>query len=358
MSELLKAFDSDNDFARSSYFTLSFDILASTLYLAISLEANKTNIEKVLKELNLSPDEFTLLYKNWKTEDNCDADFESDYPNEYLYKSLHHKQLIWVDLQYDTLYINFYYDCNDAKLEENVLQMNHKIRQKFGLTKTPTFQVLTKSSTRFDTEDVRTEYLKIDLGNQYNDDFKAVKERIDKSINTKESGLILLYGKPGTGKTTYIKSLISEHDKSNFIFIQNEFVKSLLDPDFISFLLQQRNAILIIEDAEKVITSREQLREDSVVSTILQLTDGLFSDYLNIKVICTFNTSLSKIDTALLRKGRMLAKYEFDKLTLQKTNQLLATLNLPASEKPLSVSDVFNMNQTTHDNINKTKIGF
>lgn len=97
----------------------------------------------------------------------------------------------------------------------------------------------------------------------------------------------------------------------------------MLHPDFISFLLKHQNAILIIEDAEKVLMSREQMNENSVVSTILQLTDGLFSDYLNIKIICTFNTSLDKIDKALLRKGRMIAYYEFKALIPEKANEIL-----------------------------------
>lgn len=358
MSELLKTFDSDLDFSREAYFTKSYNCIASILYLKLDIESNKVNLEKVFKTLDFPEGEFTQVYKHWTTDDSSDADFSEDYTFEQLYISGLESLMIWIDFQYDTLYINFYYDGNNSLIEKRVLDLNHKMRKTYGISKSPTFNVLTKSKSSFDTEDVKTEPVKIDLEKHYNSDFTPVKERIDQSIQEKESGLILLYGKPGTGKTTYIKSLISEHSKSNFIFIQNEFVNNLLDPDFISFLLQQRNAILIIEDAEKVITSREQNREGSVVSTILQLTDGLFSDYLNIKVICTFNTSLSKIDTALLRKGRLIAKYEFDKLNLEKTNALLTSLDMPTSNEPLTVSDVFHQKEEAYTNIKTKKIGF
>ncbi len=139
--------------------------------------------------------------------------------------------------------------------------------------------------------------------------------------------------------------MISKYNKKAFIFIQNEFIKDLLNPDFISFLLQNRNCILIIEDAEKVITTREYQSESSVVSTILQLTDGLFSDYLNIKIICTFNTNIERVDKALLRKGRMIANYEFKPLSKEKTNKLLKSWGYNSIDKEMALADIFNFDK-------------
>ncbi len=358
MSELLKAFDLYNDFELDSYFTLSFDTLPSNLYFQIHLESTKENMDKVLELMSLSESSYEIIFKNWVTEDSKDSDFSKDFPFEYLFKGVDKKSVIWISLENDTLLVDFYYDCKDVELENWIVEINHKLRKKFGLSKKPTFKVLRKSRSGFGTEEVRTEKVEIDIKTNYNDDFVEVYNEIKKTIDKKESGLILLHGKPGTGKTTYIKSLISDHQDSNFVFIQNEFINNLLDPDFISFLLKQRNAILVIEDAEKVITSREQLREESVVSTILQLTDGLFSDYLNIKVICTFNSNLSKIDTALLRKGRMIAMYEFKPLNIEKTNKLLATVGAENSDKELTISDIFNINKKEFNNIKQNRIGF
>ena len=359
MSELLKAFDSYNDFERNSYFTLLYDTISSTLSLEVPLEESKENMDEVLKLIDLTNNNYELVFKDWNTEDSSNSDFDKDFAYQLLFKSIDKKSTIWISLEHDTLSIDFLYDCKDADLENWIIEINHELRKKFGLSRTPVFKVLTKAHSNFHTEDVRTEEVQINLKDNYNEDFIEVSNKIDEAISAKESGLILLYGTPGTGKTTYIKSLITDHHKeANFIFVQNEFVNNLLDPDFISFLLKQRNSILIIEDAEKVITSRESLKEESVVSTILQLTDGLFSDYLNIKIICTFNTSLSKIDTALLRKGRLISMYEFKALSIQKTNNLLKTLGHVKSEKELSLSDIFNKDYKAYSNIEKSKIGF
>jgi ATP-dependent 26S proteasome regulatory subunit len=133
----------------------------------------------------------------------------------------------------------------------------------------------------------------------------------------------------------------------------------LLNPEFISFLLKNKSCILIIEDAEKVITTREYQSESSVVSTILQLTDGLFSDYLNIKIICTFNTSIERVDKALLRKGRMIANYEFKPLSKEKTNKLLESRGFDAVDKEMALADIFNFDKRSFEGAaNSKKIGF
>ncbi len=358
MTELLNAFDDNLDFNREAYFTLSFDALPSALYLDVPMEDSKPNMEKALDLMKLSESEFELVYKVWDTEDSSNADFEKDYPYQQLYKSNSHKGLVWVTLSNETLAVDFLYDCKDSAYENWVLDMNDQLRKQFGLSRAPNFNILTKPHNCFTTKEVRIEKIELDLIHNYNDDFIAIHQEIEKAILYKQSGLILLYGTPGTGKTTYIRSLMSKYQDSNFIFVQNEFVPRLLDPDFIAFLLKQRNAILVIEDAEKVICSRENSNGGSVVSTILQLTDGLFSDYLNIKVVCTFNTSLSKIDSALMRKGRLIAMYEFNQLSIRKTNDLLNAIGGEASNVEMTVADIYNKEQKEFANLEKGRIGF
>jgi ATP-dependent 26S proteasome regulatory subunit len=211
----------------------------------------------------------------------------------------------------------------------------------------------------FTTEDVEIANFKaINIQELYNDDFVEMDAIITESMQKQESGMVLLHGEPGTGKTTYIKHLICKYQNKQFIFIQNDFVKDLLKPSFISFLLQNKNAILIIEDAEKVVVSRGNSSDDSVVSTILQLTDGLFSDFLNIKIICTFNTNIDHIDKALLRKGRMIAKYNFMPLSAEKASALAQKLGHDNVSGSLTLADIFGLDKRGFDNRAKKTIGF
>ncbi|MBP9885652.1 MAG: hypothetical protein KBF93_05125 [Leptospiraceae bacterium] len=81
-------------------------------------------------------------------------------------------------------------------------------------------------------------------------------------------------------------------------------------------------------------------------NTILNLTDGLFGEGLGIQFICTFNTHLSRIDKALLRKGRLKALYEFDALSVDKSNYLLKILNLDyETNKPMTLAEIYNLKE-------------
>lgn len=359
MAELIDSYDSYKDFERNPFFTVCYNVIPSNLFLDIPLEESKENMEAALKVIDFEAMKLELVYKNWTTEDDKDADFSKDYPYQYLFKGNQRKIVLWISLSNDELYVDYLYDAADAELEKWVISTNHTFRTTFGTNKMPTFKILSKQHQEFTTKEVRTENLELDLDKMYNDDFIEVNETILESLATDKSGLILLYGASGTGKTSYIKSLITAHEDRSFIFIQNEFIKELLHPDFISFLLKNRNSVLVIEDAEKVITSRESLNENSVVSTILQLTDGLFSDYLNIKIICTFNTNIEKIDKALLRKGRMIAYYEFKPLSSTKTNAMMESLGFGKKEEEMTLANIFNYDKKGFEDRNGAKkIGF
>lgn len=108
------------------------------------------------------------------------------------------------------------------------------------------------------------------------------------------------------------------------------------------FLLDNRNSVLVIEDAEELITSRDEVRNSSL-SMLLNLADGLLGKSLEIQIIATFNTDVKNIDKALLRKGRLSVIYEFKPLALDRTNDLLNKLGHSIEvSQPLSVADIFN----------------
>lgn len=359
MTELIKSFDAYHDFDRSAYFTICFDAIASDMLAEIPLEETKKNMEKVIELIDPSGYDLEVVTKSWSTKDDQDTELSSDYVFQYLFKSTSKRLVVWVSLQNNFLDVEFLYDAALKDTEEWVVSMNHTLRKELGEKKSPTFRILSKVKDSFKTKEVKLEKFELDIPATYNSDFVEVNEIIEQSLDTSKAGLILLHGKPGTGKTSYIKHLIGTHTEKSFIFIQNEFVNELLDPEFISFLLKHRDSVLIIEDAEKVLTTREQTNENSVVSTILQLTDGLFSDYLNVKIICTFNTNIEKVDKALLRKGRMIAYYDFQALTLEKTNSLLDSLGLDPVDEELTVAEIFNYQAKKFDQTTKKKrIGF
>ena len=355
---LSDSYDAYGDFNRDAYFTICYKAIPSNLNLRTPLKERRENMEAVLSMIDFDTYSIKYVSKNWNTKDARNADVAEDFAFEHLLKSESKSLMIWISLNGDEIYIDFLYDIRDKEVEDWVIASNHSIRSRFGEMLAPSFKILSRNDRSFYTEEINTgNFEELEVESLYNDDFQEINAIINHSIENGKSGLILLHGKPGTGKTSYIKHLISKFEENSFIFVQNEFVKELLKPEFISFLVRHRSSILIIEDAEKIIMSRES-SEDSVVSTILQLTDGLFSDYLNIKVICSFNSKMDKIDTALLRKGRMIANYEFKPLNKEKANRLIQSLGYEGPDRDMTLAEIFNLKEKDFRQLEQKKIGF
>lgn len=186
---------------------------------------------------------------------------------------------------------------------------------------------------------------KLDLNLYYENEFREVDEVIQQRLRKKEDkGIVLLHGLPGTGKTTYLRHLIGRI-KKRVLFVSPNIAKDLMNPEFIDLLIDNPNTVVIIEDAENIIMDRRTIGGSSV-SNLLNISDGLLADFLNVQLICTFNSSLTMIDSALLRKGRLIAKYEFGKLSVEKAQALSNHFGFDTIiTKPMTIAEIANPNE-------------
>jgi hypothetical protein len=235
--------------------------------------------------------------------------------------------------------VNIYYRDTTYSLiqeiEEFILKhLADHLDSKLGL--------ITAGKNGFVVNEFTIKQVEANLDLNYNDDLAGIHEIIlTRLLREKDKGLVLLYGEPGTGKTSYIRHLIGQV-KKRVLFVSPQMAEELSAPQVISVLMENLNSILVIEDAEKILTSRED-EKNSAVTTLLNLTDGLLSDCLNIQIICSFNTDISRIDSALLRKGRLIAKYNFKLLSVEKTNALARSLGLNSHfSGPTKLTDIYN----------------
>ena len=215
--------------------------------------------------------------------------------------------------------------------------------------------ILIKTMSGFSLSPIKINCPEIDFEINYNEDFKEIHNTIIERLSIENSkGLVLLHGLAGTGKTTYIRYLINVL-KKKVIYIPPNLANSISDPGLIDFFLKNSNSILVIEDAENILMKRVN-NSAQAVSNILNLSDGLLSDCANIQILATFNTDVLNIDEALLRKGRLIAKYEFTKLEESRTLKLGKKLGIKI-EGENTLSDIYN---TTDKSFTKkvNKIGF
>ena len=183
---------------------------------------------------------------------------------------------------------------------------------------------------------------KFSINKYYKEDFEPVHNHIVENLKKNESGLYLFHGEPGTGKTTYIKYLSTLINR-DMIYVPVAFIDSLIDPSFLPALLRKRHSVLVIEDAEKALLAREPGDSSSLVSAILNITDGIMGNVFSISVIATYNSRRQDIDKALLRKGRLKGEYQFDKLSVEQCQSIIDDnkINFTAKE-PMTLAEIFN----------------
>ena len=291
----------------------------------------------VYRSCNLSDNEIKLGFSIIIEDKNIFARFEESVSESYI----------------------LYGENDEEALEEfeDIVKKHYVLpKQKLNNVK-----LIITTQTGFDLIDFEIDTVDdFNVDEQYNDNFKKEADKIEKFVAAdKKSGIIILHGEKGTGKSTYISNLVKTHPEKQFIYFPSSLVRLLGEPSFTSFLARFKNSILILEDCEDALKSRDDFSNNSPVNLLLNLADGLLKS-LGIKFICTFNAEVSQIDSALLRKGRLVSKYEFGKLSARKSSILLTRVRGKETivDEPMSLADIYNYEDDSYEESNKKPIGF
>lgn len=337
-----------NDFPIEQYYVLLFDVIPS----------------KTVSNITYDGSIFDVLIQNGFTKNSqiLSTNRRLDKTYQLLFISEDKKIILKANgsVEKDNLFeIEFLYNLYLGDLDKQInfidLKSFERRRKKSNIN-------LVKSDMgHLDIEQYDLFVPPVDLELNYGKSFLKVHEVIEHRLNkNNDKGIILLHGDPGTGKTSYIKYLTSLIKEKDILFIPPSMAEMLSEPSIIPFLMEHKNSILIIEDAERVISDREINGSPSGVSNVLNLTDGILGDCLNIQIVATFNMKREKIDKALLRKGRLIAEHKFEKLNVEETNKLLKHLDKDIiSNEEMCLADIYNIDVELIKSNNKTnKIGF
>lgn len=260
-------------------------------------------------------------------------------------------------LEFDDDYCEILHDGKQDAFVEELTGMANLFKEK-QRRQPLEINLIVRSGRGLDLKAMEIKRTALDLDLFYEQDFAATDEVIRKRLNAKnDKGIVLLHGLPGTGKTTYLRYLVGKI-KKRVLFLSPTVADNLMNPEFVELLIDNPNSVLIIEDAENIIMDRKY-NTGSSVSNLLNISDGLLADFLNVQLICTFNSSLTMVDSALMRKGRLIAKYEFGKLSVAKAQRLSKHLGHDvAISKPMTIAEIANPHEKEPEGQKVEVLGF
>lgn len=350
-----------------STYSIKTELFSKTVWDYITERFKIVDETNVMSTTEIEMDEKNKKHKLYKYIIKCDLDKSS-----FIYITFNDELRGYDDEDYhgyvtendksNKIYnLNVYYDnqqISTKELEETI------VKELLNCSYLPSTknQFFTISTNQFGFT-LKPSYVKemdINLELNYGEKFVSIHEKILDKLKNTSHGLFLLHGEPGTGKTTWIRKLISiiSEDKT-VIYVPSYMMNNVADPEFISFIGGFKKVILLLEDAENVLATSINDRSQAV-SNILNMTDGLLNDFMDIQIIATFNTDAKLIDPALKRAGRLQVNHKFSKLNKDDANRLSKELNLNVEfDKPASLAEIYEgSNQIINDDLEERKIGF
>ncbi len=164
----------------------------------------------------------------------------------------------------------------------------------------------------------------------YNPKMVASYEHLLTCLDSKDpcGRMVIIDGPPGTGKTYLVRSIISSVE-ATFLMVPNTLFHQLSGPNLLPVLLNARGLdrplILIIEDADRALVDRRNGSLEAL-SEILNLSDGILGEMLDVRIIATTNVERINLDKAIFRAGRLCTHLFVDVLEAEQAGEIYARL--------------------------------
>lgn len=348
-------------------YSVKQDIFSDQFWVYLKEDFGIIDEKNIVTNTEISIDEKNKKHINYKYYIKC-------YINDvdYLFFVFYDEKKGWDDDDYlnyvtenekmnkiDNLII--YYDSQMISTEYVETNIIEKLNQLSYIPSNKNqFFTITTNQYGYGLEPSYIKEMNIDIELNYGKKFVNIYKKIIDKLENEHHGLFLFHGQTGTGKTSLIRKLISElSEKKIIIYVPNYMMYNMASPEMISFIAKFKNVILLLEDSENILANTVDNRTEAVAN-ILNMSDGLLNDIMQIQIISTFNTKSKLIDEALMRSGRLMVNYEFKKLSKENANKLAKKLKLDKKfDKDTSLAEIYGSEQIINDDLEtKKKIGF
>lgn len=154
---------------------------------------------------------------------------------------------------------------------------------------------------------------------------------------------ILLYGEPGTGKSSLIHAIASELNKDVIVLTAGAILNGKLNR--YNMMSCDTPPIIVIEEIDTIVSSRQQDKElsenqKSILSELLNFLDGPSSP--DAAVIIATTNHIEKLDPAIIRSGRFDIKVQMGKIGRDLAIQMCKDFNCNPEEILLDDSTEYN----------------
>jgi hypothetical protein len=190
--------------------------------------------------------------------------------------------------------------------------------------------------------------------------YPFIEEGVDQFIEDflkSSENILLLIGEPGTGKSNFIKYIVSRSKQNALITYDPEIMKK--DGIFAMFIEGEYGS-LIMEDADTFLGARTD--GNQMMAKFLNVGDGIVSMASKKLIFSTNLEKLDDIDPALLRPGRCFAVLQFRKMDFDEAKQFLAdhkiTTWAPTPGESYSLAELYNHTKQARKVTPKRKVGF
>ncbi len=186
---------------------------------------------------------------------------------------------------------------------------------------------------------------------------ESLESYYDRYMNS-SANILLLIGPPGTGKTTFIRGLLSHRNASAIVSYDSQ----ILEKDgFFARFIEDDTEIMVLEDSDAFLKSRSD--GNTMMHRFLNVGDGLVTTRGKKMIFSTNLPSIRDVDSALVRPGRCFDIVTFDQLDTSQAKVLADKLGVAAptdsATGKYSIAEIFNkQSDGVKNSKNSRKVGF
>jgi hypothetical protein len=188
----------------------------------------------------------------------------------------------------------------------------------------------------------------------YSQTTRAGMARLLELDHSPDERMILWHGPSGTGKTHALRALAHGwRDWCDIAFVTDPETFVGGSPAYLFEVInfnaghsaeeaEKRSTLIVLEDAGELMKAEARETTGQGLSRLLNLTDGLMGQGLNVMVLITTNEPLGTLHPAVVRAGRCLAEMEFGPLSPEQANDWLEEHDSGVTvEQPTTLANLY-----------------